>query len=218
MLKSRFVSPLHTKLDKQMTTPKRKKPVKCYAEDDHASGEDDASDYSDENTSPNKKLKSKTSRTPLASISTNRAPALDPLPKDYNPVSVLTKRFSVPILKKPGDEDSQSSSFSLATRTLGVRRRVSSVTRALHDHTVEGSLILYDPAVDDVQAPENEENKPKQVEKTLSEILGTKKQEHAKVHVVVDPILAKVLRPHQIEGVRFMYKCATGRTVPGALG
>ncbi|RUS21661.1 DNA repair and recombination protein RAD54 [Endogone sp. FLAS-F59071] len=224
MLKPRLVSPLHTKVDKQMATPKRKKPVKHYAEDDHASdqpGEDDASDYSDENTSPNKKSKSKTSRTPFASISTNNAPALNPLPKDYNPISVLTKKFSVPILNKPGDENSsQSSSFSFSTRTLGVRRRISSVTRALHDHTVEGSLILYDPAIDDVQEPDDEENKnkPKQVGKTLSEILGTKKQEHAKVHVVVDPILAKVLRPHQIEGVRFMYKCATGRTVPGALG
>ena len=30
------------------------------------------------------------------------------------------------------------------------------------------------------------------------------------VHVVVDPILSKVLRPHQREGVKFMYDCVTG--------
>lgn len=29
------------------------------------------------------------------------------------------------------------------------------------------------------------------------------------VHVVVDPVLSKVLRPHQREGVKFMYDCIT---------
>ena len=33
---------------------------------------------------------------------------------------------------------------------------------------------------------------------------------HVQVHVVVDPILTKVLRPHQREGVKFMYDCVTG--------
>lgn len=28
--------------------------------------------------------------------------------------------------------------------------------------------------------------------------------------MVVDPILCKVLRPHQREGVKFMYDCVTG--------
>ncbi|RUP50247.1 DNA repair and recombination protein RAD54 [Jimgerdemannia flammicorona] len=177
---------------------------------------DSAADY------PQKKPKT-TSRPPLAGLNPNTPPPLPAsLPKDYNPVAVLTKRFSVPIIRKPGDENSPSQNGSLAftTRTLGVRRRLSFVTRALHDHTVEGSLVLYDPEVDGLDdADEEENNEPKRpAGKTLSEILGTKKLVHPKVHVVVDPVLAKVLRPHQIEGVRFMYKCSTGRTVPGALG
>jgi len=38
------------------------------------------------------------------------------------------------------------------------------------------------------------------------------------VPVVVDPLLCKVLRPHQREGVKFMYDCVTGVTIPGSHG
>ena len=38
------------------------------------------------------------------------------------------------------------------------------------------------------------------------------------VHVVVDPLLCKVLRPHQREGVKFMYDCVTGITIPDSFG
>ncbi len=31
---------------------------------------------------------------------------------------------------------------------------------------------------------------------------------------MVDPVLAKVLRPHQREGVKFMWDCITGVTLP----
>lgn len=34
------------------------------------------------------------------------------------------------------------------------------------------------------------------------------------VHVVVDPVLGRVLRPHQREGVQFMYDCVTGIRIP----
>lgn len=34
------------------------------------------------------------------------------------------------------------------------------------------------------------------------------------VHVVVDPVLGRVLRPHQREGVQFMYDCVTGFKIP----
>ena len=38
------------------------------------------------------------------------------------------------------------------------------------------------------------------------------------VHVVVDPILGKVLRPHQREGVAFMWECVTGRRIEESYG
>ena len=80
------------------------------------------------------------------------------------------------------------------------------------------AIVLYDPTIDDrpVLVEEDEdgrkeaEAKKKQEEargphKSLKAILGiqdpTKKVE-AKVPVVIDPRLAKFLRPHQIEGVK----------------
>lgn len=38
------------------------------------------------------------------------------------------------------------------------------------------------------------------------------------VAVVVDPILTKVLRPHQREGVKFMYDCVTGVQIENSYG
>lgn len=38
------------------------------------------------------------------------------------------------------------------------------------------------------------------------------------VHVVIDPILCNILRPHQREGVKFMYECVTGKRIEGAYG
>jgi len=40
----------------------------------------------------------------------------------------------------------------------------------------------------------------------------------AEVAVVVDPLLTRVLRPHQREGVKFMYDCVTGARVEGYKG
>ena len=38
------------------------------------------------------------------------------------------------------------------------------------------------------------------------------------VHVVVDPMLSKIVRPHQREGVKFMYDCVTGVQIPDNYG
>jgi len=44
------------------------------------------------------------------------------------------------------------------------------------------------------------------------------KLESQEVHVVVDPVLSKVLRPHQREGVKFLWECVTGVRIPGSFG
>ncbi|CAR25334.1 DNA-dependent ATPase RAD54 [Lachancea thermotolerans CBS 6340] len=48
--------------------------------------------------------------------------------------------------------------------------------------------------------------------KTLRELLGERKLEKqfSSVPVVIDPLLVKILRPHQVEGVKFLYRCVTG--------
>ncbi|QLG74843.1 hypothetical protein HG535_0H01700 [Zygotorulaspora mrakii] len=55
--------------------------------------------------------------------------------------------------------------------------------------------------------------------KSLKELLGEdiNDDQHSKkgkkfpnIPVVIDPKLAKILRPHQVEGVRFLYRCVTG--------
>lgn len=38
------------------------------------------------------------------------------------------------------------------------------------------------------------------------------------IHVVVDPVLGRVLRPHQREGVKFMYDCLTGVQIENHFG
>ena len=38
------------------------------------------------------------------------------------------------------------------------------------------------------------------------------------VLVVVDPVLSKVLRPHQREGVKFMWDCVVGARLPDNYG
>jgi DNA repair and recombination protein RAD54 and RAD54-like protein len=60
--------------------------------------------------------------------------------------------------------------------------------------------------------------------KSLNELLGISKNDEdptakfPNVPVVIDPKLAKILRPHQREGVRFLYRCTSGLTHPKSKG
>lgn len=78
------------------------------------------------------------------------------------------------------------------------------------------AIVLYDPTIDDKPEPLTEEELNAEEErkreeeargphKSLKAILGIqdkKKKVDVKVPVVIDPKLSKVLRPHQIEGVK----------------
>ncbi|KAJ8956304.1 hypothetical protein NQ318_015040 [Aromia moschata] len=103
-------------------------------------------------------------------------------------IKKLSKPFKCPI---PNYEGSNS------TRNLGIRR--TQVKRALYDPNMPNALVLYAP-------PE------------LSEHDKLKSDGPKLVHVVVDPQLGNILRPHQREGVRFMYDCVTGVQIPGSYG
>ncbi|KAM4549394.1 DNA repair and recombination protein RAD54-like [Odontesthes bonariensis] len=103
--------------------------------------------------------------------------------------SILSKPFKIPIANYAG---------SLGIRALGLKR--AGVRKALHDPFAEDALVLYEPP-------------------TLSahDLIKAEK-EKLPVHVVVDPVLGKVLRPHQREGVKFLWECVTGRRIPGSYG
>lgn len=95
---------------------------------------------------------------------------------------VLNKPFKVPIPDYVPDTH--------GNRCLGMKR--STVRRALHDPFACNALVLYTP-------PEQHGHDALKGDK--SKIL---------VHVVVDPVVGNILRPHQREGVQFMYDCVTG--------
>jgi DNA repair and recombination protein RAD54 and RAD54-like protein len=89
----------------------------------------------------------------------------------------------------------------------------------MEDH----AIVLYDPTIDDRETDEERKEREKQEEKrraeqearektagmynphkSLKELLGEKdtKQTVQNVPVLIDPQLGKVLRPHQVEGVK----------------
>ena len=89
--------------------------------------------------------------------------------------------------------------------------------RPLHDPMADLAIVLFDPTIDNrvsaSQLLEETETAPRRKEeearrgphKSLRAILGivdVKKKEDVKVPVVIDPRLSKILRPHQIEGVK----------------
>uniref|UniRef100_A0A452VGF3 DNA repair and recombination protein RAD54-like n=1 Tax=Ursus maritimus TaxID=29073 RepID=A0A452VGF3_URSMA len=127
-------------------------------------------------------------RKPLIQL-TNRPPCLDSSQHEAFIRSILSKPFKIPIPNYQGP---------LGSRALGLKR--AGVRRALHDPLEEGALVLYEP-------PPLSAHDQLKLDK-----------EKLPVHVVVDPVLSKVLRPHQREGVKFLWECVTSRRVPGSHG
>ena len=129
--------------------------------------------------------------------------------------STFRSRFSIPMINKKAFDPSRPAP------SLGMRLGVGFVNKPLHDPSGEFAIVLYDPTIDDNSQEKLEEKKGEEkpkldiplMHKSLAEILGIKKQvegERPRVPVVIDPRLAKVLRPHQVEGVKFLYRCTTG--------
>ncbi|XP_043247793.1 DNA repair and recombination protein RAD54-like isoform X2 [Colletes gigas] len=88
--------------------------------------------------------------------------------------------------------------YQLSGRALGTH--LSGPRRPLHDPDEANALIVYSP--------------PKLSEHDRLKLDQSKQL----VHVVVDPLLCNILRPHQREGVKFMYECVTGKRIEGAYG
>lgn len=146
-------------------------------------------------------------RLALANRDVNRFPVFKVKDKDV----LFHQRFAVPLINKSAGNYNP---FRPAP-TLGMRTGAVFVAKPLHDPSGEFAIVLYDPTVDDKPAvtgdtekKDEEPEKPKLdvpiMHKSLADILGLKKQvdDHPRIPVVIDPRLAKVLRPHQVEGVK----------------
>ncbi|KLU84539.1 DNA repair protein rhp54 [Magnaporthiopsis poae ATCC 64411] len=156
-------------------------------------------------------------RLALANRDANKFPVFQVKDKS----TVFRKAFIIPMINK----NSAAYNPNRPPPTLGLRQGATFVAKPLHDPSGEFAIVLYDPTIDDkAKVPATPAEKPAEAEaasqldaplvhKSLAEILGIKKKvegERPRVPVVIDPRLAKVLRPHQIEGVKFMYRCVTG--------
>ncbi|GAA5851750.1 hypothetical protein JCM9279_004393 [Rhodotorula babjevae] len=150
--------------------------------------------------------------------------------------SVISKAFALPGLKKRG----VLLTPKLSQRPLGTRASGDFLPTPLHDPLREHAIVLWDPTVDDREAErerarlaaekeaqdaldDDDEKARKQVHRSLADILGiTDRKKNAggvqKVAVVIDPVLGNKLRPHQVEGVKFLYRCSTGMTDENAFG
>jgi DNA repair and recombination protein RAD54 and RAD54-like protein len=164
-------------------------------------------------------------RAALATRDANKFPVFQVKDKDV----IFRARFAVPLINKNvGGYDANR-----PAPTLGMRRGATFVSKPLHDPSGEFAIVLYDPTIDDKRdatidagkGTDSEVEKPKLdvplMHKSLADILGIKKQiegEIPRVPVVIDPRLAKVLRPHQVEGVKFLYRCTTGLIDKNAYG
>ena len=203
-----FKCPGSAKSIRTSEKPARKRRKVNYAGTDGAAEEDDAPWSNDD-------------RLALANRDANKFPVYKVKDKE----STFRSRFSIPLLNK----DSTEYNPNRPAPTLGMRRGAEFIARPLHDPSGEFAIVLYDPTVDgkpvSTGEKKEEEVKPKVevsvMHRSLAEILGIKKQvqgEHPKVPVVIDPRLTKVLRPHQVEGVKFLYRCVTGLIQEGAYG
>lgn len=156
-------------------------------------------------------------RLALATRDANRFPVFKPKDKE----ATFQSRFVVPLKNK----DTGAYNAARPPPLLGLRQGTVFVAKPLHDPAGEFAIVLFDPTIDGRPEPKavedgvkkEEGEKPKLDEplmhKSLADILGIKKKvdgERPKVPVVIDPRLAKVLRPHQVEGVKFLYRCTTG--------
>lgn len=162
-------------------------------------------------------------RLALANRDANKFPVFQVKDKEM----MFRKAFSVPLVNK----NLPSYNPNRPPPTLGLRQGAVFIAKPLHDPSGEFAIVLYDPTIDEKprtieEARKAESGEPPKIDaplvhKSLAEILGIKKvveNDRPKVPVVIDPRLAKVLRPHQIEGVKFMYKCVTGMTEDNANG
>jgi DNA repair and recombination RAD54-like protein len=140
-------------------------------------------------------------------------------PKPFDQLGA--RRFSMPSMT---NRDGSSVPLIPTNVSLGIRPQTKIFPRPLHDPMEDHAIVLYDPTIDDRETDEERKEREKEQakeraaketrektagmfnpHKSLRDMLGEgkdKKRDSDKVPVVIDPRLCKVLRPHQVEGVK----------------
>ncbi|KAI0093730.1 DNA repair protein, SNF2 family [Irpex rosettiformis] len=213
----------------QREQPQRKRKRVSYKGAD--AGEDD-SDSEEENGKKKKKKNAKDG------FETPRDNNIQEFPVfKVKPFDEVARKFAIPAIKNSNGEYIHKVSSNIA---LGIRPLANLIPRPLHDPMEDHAIVLYDPTIDDRETDEERKEREKEEEKermaqeaaekynglynphkSLKQLLGGGKDKKTKVNkvaVVIDPRLCKVLRPHQVEGVKFLYKCTTGMLVENQYG
>lgn len=191
--------------------PQRKRKRVSYKGQDRAS---DDSDSDEENGRSKKKKRSDKDYDSPRDNNITKYPVFEPKP--FNP----SRRFSIPIMR---NKEGEIVPTVMTNPALGIRPTVKIPPRPLHDPMEDHAIVLYDPTIDDRETDEERKEREKEEakekaakeaaekcaglynpHKSLRQLLGEgkQKQKNTKVAVVIDPKLAKVLRPHQVEGVK----------------
>ncbi|THH33942.1 hypothetical protein EUX98_g203 [Antrodiella citrinella] len=153
------------------------------------------------------------------------------------PFEEISKKFAIPGMKTADGEVVYKGASNVS---LGIRPLANIIPRPLHDPMEDHAIVLFDPTIDSRETDEERKERLKEEEKdreakevlektaglynphkSLKELLGSgkdKKKTNSRVAVVIDPRLCKVLRPHQVEGVKFLYRCTTGMVVENQYG
>ncbi|KAG6874219.1 hypothetical protein C0995_003765 [Termitomyces sp. Mi166 len=213
--------------------PQRKRKRVSYKGQQGADG-----DSEDEDEDSRKKKKKKDDRDGTYHNEEDLLAAIKTYPVyKPKPFEQVVRRFSMPAMT---NKDGDTVSLIPTNISLGIRPKAKMIPRPLHDPMEDHAIVLYDPTIDDRETDverkerEKEEAKEKAAQearaktagmynphKSLRALLGEgkdQKEKIDKVPVVIDPKLSKVLRPHQVEGVKFLYKCASGMLVENQYG
>lgn len=207
-----FKTPSSAKAVERVLPPRKRKRVSYKG-----AGGDDDSDDGDLKKKKKKNGKDGAYEEGDPVDNTQHFPVFKPKPFDQH----ATRRFSIPIMTNKDGQVIATVSTNLA---LGIRPPANIIPRPLHDPMEDHAIVLYDPTIDDRETDEERKEREKEEarakaekearektagmfnpHKSLRELLGGGKDQQRKkpkVPVVIDPRLSKVLRPHQVEGVK----------------
>ena len=198
----------------QRVQPQRKRKRVSYKENQ----EDDDSANSDSGSKSSKKRKPANDAESQPGGQTDQFPVYKPKPFNelFGP-----RRYTIPVMTNKNGELVKTIQ---SNPSLGIRPQVRIIPRPLHDPMEDHAIVLYDPTIDTRETDEERKEREKEElraqgekeakekiaglynpHKSLKELLGggkEKKANQSKVPVVIDPRLCKVLRPHQVEGVK----------------